>query len=431
MLMPAHNTRRIIGSYHLREKIINDTVSSVYYATDINTNRDVTLRVIHTGESSEHIVQFMEQVQQLGKLKHPYVVPIQDSGIDGDDVYFTMPYYRGASLQERMNRRKAPHADNHDETLDLNKLPALFEVAQMIEDIAHALDYLHNQGVIHHQVHPTSIVFNRDGGAHLADAGLAKLLKLFLALKQTNAVHTNMYSPPEHWEGLESTIKSDQYALAAIAYELITGRQLFQSKSLVNLMDMHLNEFLIPPHYLRKNVPGELTSVLVTALAKEPEQRYDTVSEFAQAFRKSIGKVDEDSTDFFTFDVRAMQALEFDVAIGHSMDDLDFAQALTDELSANDLRVWNASAVKTDSSTLRRVVERTGVIVIILNAEDSMDSLWSNTFIKYAKRHNKPLYALKFHGVHRHRNQFLKIFEAEDEYQADVKNLIEAIRAKV
>lgn len=429
--MRPHNAQRIIGSYHLHNRIISDTVSSVYHATHIDTQHDVTLRVIHTEQSTEHVIQFMEQIHKLGRLKHAHIVPIQDSGVDGDDVFFATPYYAGGSLQERMNRRKATSPDNHDEVLDLQKLPALFEVVQMVEDIAHGLDYIHHQGIIHHQVQPASILFDANGRAYLADAGLAKLLKVFLALKQTNAVHTNMYSPPEHWEGGEPTIKSDQYALAAITYELITGRQLFQSKSLVNLMDMHLNEFLIPPHYLRGSVPGKLTSVLIKALAKEPEQRFETVSEFAKTLKQTIGKVDESATDFFTFDVRAVQTAEYDVAIGHSMDDLSIAKPLTQALSASDLQVWNASVAKFDSSTLRRVVERTGVIVIILNATDSMESPWVNTFVSHAKRHNKPLYALKLQGMHRHRNQFIEIFDAEEDYDAGVKNLIEAIRAKV
>ena len=433
--MTADNVKggqRVMGTYILREQIESDTLSSVWHATHISTKRDVTMRIIPDSGDGGHVVEFMQQIHEFAQLKQANLVPIIDSGIADEAVYVVTPYYTGRTLQDRMEQCKAPKQDNHDTVLDPKRLPALFEVVRMVEEIADALGYLHKQNIVHHQIQPQNILFDQDGHAYLAGIGFAKLLKVFFDLKQTSAIHTNAYSPPEQWENAETSAKSDQYALAAIAYELITGRQLFQSKSVSNLMNMHMNDFLIPPHHLRDNVPGGVTIVLIKALAKLPEQRYATVGDFVQALKVSVSKVDEDSTDFFTFNINTIDPRAHDVVIGHSMLDISESKTLSDQLQSAGLSVWNAKEVSMDTvawtASIKRAVNKTGVVVVILNAEDAMESTWVNTIIKYARRLHKPLYAIRLKGVHRHRGVFDQIIDGGDDDKDGVQNLIKAIQ---
>lgn len=432
--MTADNIKgeqRVIGTYILRELIESDTLSSVWHATHISTKRDVTMRIISDSGDSGNIVEFMQQIHEFAQLKHANLVPIIDSGIADEAVYVVVPYYAGRTLQHRMEQCKAPRQDNHDTVLDPKRLPALFEVVRMVEEIADALGYLHKKNIVHHQIQPQNILFDQDGHAYLANTGFAKLLKVFFDLKQTSAIHTNAYSPPEQWENAETSAKSDQYALAAIAYELITGRQLFQSKSVSNLMNMHMNDFLIPPHHLRDNVPGSVTIVLIKALAKTPDERYATVGDFVQALKTSVSRVDEDSTDFFTFNVNVADPRAHDVVVGHSMLDISEAKKLSEQLQEAGFSVWNTKEISMDTiawtSNIRRAVKKTGVVVVILNAEDSMESNWVNTIIKYARRLHTPLYAIRLKGAHRHRGVFDQIIDGDD--QDGLPDLIKAIQA--
>ena len=293
---PQH-IRQKFGPYMTLKVIGSGEHSAVYTAMHETTGKMVALRVLTiTAKNVDKALEDCKHVLlDLSEMDIPNAVKIQDFGNDAETLYIAMTVLNGGTLMERMDTRMS----------DPNnlQLPSSTDILNMLERLAIALDAIHQQGMVHGQIQPHSIMFNDRGDAFLSGVGLTRIMKVIYSLEATNSFKMTRYSPPELWTGERPGSSTDQYALACIIYQLITGKVPFNGQSIFALMQAHTNDVAAPPHYVRKGLPPDLAMVFWQALAKPVDRRYPTIRAFYQDLQKTFSDANDISfeTDFFTF----------------------------------------------------------------------------------------------------------------------------------
>ncbi len=260
-----------LGRYELIEKIGAGGMGVVYRAKDPAIGRVVAIKTIlldkEAGNSSELRALMVRESQAAGRLTHPNIVTIHDFCQDDDASYIVMEFVQGRTLDSVMRGNPA--------------LPSSVEVLQIVQECAAALDYAHSRGVVHRDIKPANIMLQDDGVVKIADFGIARVTQ-FSGLTQTLAPRGSpAFMAPEQWHGRTVTGKADQYALATVAYLLLTGRQPFEGDSVPALAAMALYQDPPAATSFNPTLNPAVDRVLRRALAKNGEARYPTCGEFA------------------------------------------------------------------------------------------------------------------------------------------------------
>ncbi|KXK49446.1 MAG: serine/threonine protein kinase with PASTA sensor(s) [Chloroflexi bacterium OLB13] len=286
-----------LGKYELRDLLGQGGMGAVYRAYDHGLRRQVAVKVISLAKNDPELqARFIREAQTAASLEHSHIVRVYDYGIDRDINYVVMQYLTGGSLSERM--RQALDQGQHR--------ASLVDVSMLLEQLASALDYAHAQGIVHRDIKPQNVMFNNQGQAFIVDFGIAKLLTSTTNMTGTGmAMGTPSYMPPEQWATDGIVPASDQYALAVLTYQLITGRLPFEADTPLRVMYKHLNDQPTPLNTFRPDVPPTLLLVVGRALAKDPAERFPNCTQFAQAFAAAIAGVEASGTDYFTFKLAA------------------------------------------------------------------------------------------------------------------------------
>jgi formylglycine-generating enzyme required for sulfatase activity len=280
-----------LDEYELRELLGVGGMGAVYRAYQPGLRRYVAIKVLSEAlaEDPGYAERFTREARTAAALEHPHIVPIYDYGTQGDLSYVVMRLLTGGALLQRIRW-----------VGDRLSLPSLGETADLLKQLAGALDYAHSQGVIHRDIKPSNVMFDNHGNAFLVDFGIAKLTQETSPLTDTGAVlGTPTYMAPEQWRAEPPTPATDLYAVGAMAYQLVTGQVPFDAPTPYGMMHKHLNELPTPPQALRSDVPEAVGLVLERALAKQPEDRFPTVTAFAQAFERAASGATGTRTGFF------------------------------------------------------------------------------------------------------------------------------------
>lgn len=286
-----------LGTNTLLRRIGGGGMGDVYLAEQAPLGRRVAVKVIRveggpvmTDEARERAARhFAREARTIAALDHPHILPLYDHGEQDGFHYLVTLYIEDGSLADLL----APGAPNR---LTLPLAPAL--VAQIIAQAASALQYAHDQGIIHRDIKPHNILIKRqDPGTgtpdtsptaqvhvYLTDFGVARFLNEVST--RTGVAGTPQYSAPEQFKGAPVPA-TDQYALACVAYLLLTGRSPFEG-AIVELYHQHLNVPPDPPSQHLATLPREVDGVLLRALAKEPEARFPAISAFASALSGAL-----------------------------------------------------------------------------------------------------------------------------------------------
>jgi serine/threonine-protein kinase len=265
-----------LGQYHITDVLGSGGMATVYRARQLNVQRDVALKVIETrlAENPEFIERFEREARTIASLSHPYILKLFDFGSQDDLLYLVMELQEGGSL--------AKHLKTH------GKLGAE-EVAGYLDQIAKALDHAHGRGIIHRDLKPQNVLLDQAGNAILTDFGIARLSSEMTRMTSSGMVMgTPPYMAPEQWYGREVDVRTDLYALAVMAYELLTGDLPFTGDTPPVLMYQHLNEPPPPLRQARPDLPTSLEQVLLKGIAKRPEDRFQSAAAFANAFREGL-----------------------------------------------------------------------------------------------------------------------------------------------
>lgn len=297
MIMPEQTARQQFGPYEIIKLIGSGGQSAVYTAIHEKTKRMVVLRAmtIMVKDFNKAIQSCEDVLSEIIELKVPNSVAIEDFGHDKGVLYIAMNVMEGGTLLERMRRRGIGNSEKDAQ------LPSLGEVLSIVERLAIAFDSLHTQNLVHGQLEPGSIMFNSKGEAFLADIGLTRLTKILYRLEATNSFNMTKYSAPELWDGYRPGASTDQYALACITYELLTGKAPFNAASIFDLMQAHANDVAAPPHYVREGLPGSLAMIFWQALAKPVDRRFPSIKDFYYSLKQVLEQHIDEATDFLTF----------------------------------------------------------------------------------------------------------------------------------
>ena len=278
--------------YHPVRLLKKGGMGEVYLAEDAKLNRRVAMKVIHTDivkyaddeEAREAMRLFLREAQVVAKLDHPNILPLYDAGeknVEGITLmYMVMPLRKEGSLADWLHR--------YHSGIPLS--PRIVE--RIVRQAASALQYAHERNIIHQDVKPSNFLI-RDTVQHtaqmylqLADFGVAKLTTTTTSHSQIIR-GTPTHMAPEQWEG-QAVPASDQYALAVMVYELLTGQPPYEGGNHQQMWYQHSYVKPPPPSSLNPQLPDSLDSVLLRALAKTPRERYSSISAFALAFRQAL-----------------------------------------------------------------------------------------------------------------------------------------------
>jgi tRNA A-37 threonylcarbamoyl transferase component Bud32 len=259
-----------LGRYRLEETLGKGGMAEVYRATDTKLARTVAVKVIlekHAVE--EHFLErFLREARLVASLEHPNILPVYDFGEENGMPFLVMPYLPGGSLRERLKAGPVP----------------LSLASSWIAQLADALDAAHAAGVLHRDVKPANVLLGKDDRLFLADFGIAKMRESQTGLTATGVVvGTPIYMAPEQAQGQPASPATDRYALAVVAFEILSGRPPFEGESALSLMHQHVS---IPPPLLSARVaglPDGLDAVLTKALSKDPAARPSTCRALAEA----------------------------------------------------------------------------------------------------------------------------------------------------
>ena len=291
---------RTYGPYSCLRVLGASGNNTVYLALHQGTGHLVALRVLTVNHDNrdQALEACKTEVARIATYSIPNIVQIEDYGIEGSTLYIAMRVMKGGSLQDRLKGMRQKVAAGVEPIL-----PSPGEVLAVIERLSDALDSLHKHDMVHGQVEPRNILFGASGLAYLSDVGLTRLHKIIYSLDTTNSFSTTQYTAPEIWDGKRPIPATDQYALACIAYELMTGKVPFEAPTIYGLMRQHTDEVVLPPHYIRRGLPSDLAIPFWQAMAKSPEKRFPTLRAFLDDLRLSIQGNEGTATGFFVVDL--------------------------------------------------------------------------------------------------------------------------------
>lgn len=265
------------GRYEVVAELGRGAMGVVYQARDPQIDRMVAVKTIslwgqEPEEEKEFRLRFLNEAQAAGRLHHPGIVSVFDVGEDPDnhDPYIVLEYVPGETLNRILARER--------------KLP-LAKALKLAEELADALDYAHSQGVVHRDIKPANILITAEGHAKIADFGIAKLNLAHFTLPG-RVLGTPAYMAPEQLSGEGCDGRSDLFSLGVILYVMTTGMSPFQGDSATTVCFKVANREPIAASALDLNLPPQLDVVISRAIAKDPEQRYQGGSEFAENLRQ-------------------------------------------------------------------------------------------------------------------------------------------------
>src|SRR3954464_11912968 len=259
----------IAGRYELVELVGTGGMSSVYKAHDRLLERNVALKILHPhyGDDEEYVERFRREARAVAQMSHPNIVTVIDRGEDDGQQFIVFEYVDGENLKQHVERS--------------GPLPARRAV-ELALAIADALAFAHEHGLVHRDVKPQNVLLNGDGETKVTDFGIARSLDVEHGVTQTGTVMgTSNYLSPEQAGGHSVTPATDVYSLGIVLYELLTAEVPFPGENFVAVAMKHLNE--PPPDVLerRPDVPMRLAAAIDRALAKDPEQRFASMDQFA------------------------------------------------------------------------------------------------------------------------------------------------------
>jgi serine/threonine protein kinase len=274
----------VLGTCTLQRLIGQGGMGAVYLAQQSRPKRQVAVKVLlpMTPLSPNQLAAFLERFRRetdaAASLEHPNITPVHEYGERDGLAYLVMPYISGGTLRDEMERE--------------GPLP-LASVLNYLEQMAAALDFAHERGVIHRDIKPANILMTPEGRLLLTDFGLVKIVAEGQApqIRLTGAgapVGTPDYMAPEQVIGEDIDARADLYSLGVVLYQMVTGTTPFQGETPMQIAAQHLQIPPPSPQMLRPDLPITTEQVMLRSLAKRPSDRYTSAQELANAFRVSL-----------------------------------------------------------------------------------------------------------------------------------------------
>jgi serine/threonine protein kinase/Flp pilus assembly protein TadD len=275
-----------VGRYKIERELGRGGMGVVYLAEDPLLGRKVAIKTVHfeitdTAQREFLRTQLLRDARASAGLSHPNVVNVHDIIESGDTTCLVMEYIAGETLSARMQRSPAPDTA---------------WLLRVLRDIAGALDYTHRKGVVHRDIKPGNIMIDQHARVRIMDFGLARATEQRGTTTTGKIAGTIQYMSPEQIKGEALDGRTDQFSMAAVAYEMLTGKPLFEARTAVTLAQKIVNETPEPAHSQNPKLPPATSLVLAKALDRQPPGRYPNCTAFVEAL-------------IATFDGETVQAL--------------------------------------------------------------------------------------------------------------------------
>jgi tRNA A-37 threonylcarbamoyl transferase component Bud32 len=277
---------KTIGKYRIVEHLGRGGMAEVYKAYQPNLDRYVAVKMMHTflSDEKEFLARFEREAKVVATLRHPNIVQVYDFDAEGGVYYMVMEYISGETLKTRLQRLEAN-----------NEWVAPDDAARIILAVGSALKYAHERGMVHRDVKPANVMITLEGQVILTDFGIAKIVSASNLTASGAMVGTPSYMAPEQGMGQPGDERSDIYSLGVMLYQLVLGRLPFDADTPLAVVLKHINDPLPLPKALNPDISDDLNRVILKALAKDPNDRYQKVADMTADLRKAMGMSPEDS----------------------------------------------------------------------------------------------------------------------------------------
>ncbi len=267
-----------IGRYKIVRELGRGAMGVVYHAVDPNIGRPVAIKTIHFGgqRKPEEVERMRERLfreaRSAGILSHPGIVTIYDVDQQGDLAYIAMEFVDGPTLDTLLSRPQPSPRE---------------QMFSILSQTAAALDYAHQHGIVHRDIKPANIMIAADGTAKITDFGIAKVAASEQFTMTGTIVGTPHYMSPEQVQGQPIDGRSDQFSLAVIAFEMLTGEKPYTGEHLTTVVYKIVAEEPAAPNRLNPSLSSAIEAVLKRGLAKRPDTRYRTCQDFVEALDRA------------------------------------------------------------------------------------------------------------------------------------------------
>ncbi len=268
---------RLLGNrYEIIEKIGSGGMATVYKAKCHVLNRYVAIKILRDEFTTdeEFTKRFEVEAQSAASITHPNIVSVYDVGVDGNLYYIVMELAKGKTLKEIIIEEKGP-------------LPWKWSINISIQ-IASALEVAHKNHIIHRDIKPHNIIITEDGVAKITDFGIAKAVSNSTITAFGTTIGSVHYFSPEHARGGFTDEKSDLYSLGVVMYEMLTGKVPFDADTPVSVALKHMQEEPIPAIQVNPNIPTAVNDIIMKALKKDTNLRYQNATEMLIDLRRSL-----------------------------------------------------------------------------------------------------------------------------------------------
>jgi serine/threonine protein kinase len=269
-----------IGKYRILELLGRGGMAEVYKAHHPGLDRFVTIKIMHRhlADESGFLERFDREAKAVAALRHPHIVQIYDYEASEAANYMVMEFIDGGTLQDRISAQSK----------EGSYLP-IQNILPILRQVADALDYAHEHGILHRDIKPSNILLNVSGNAFLTDFGIARLIGAAHVTVTGTLVGTPAYMSPEQGAGTDITPASDIYSLGIIGFELFTGKVPFRAETTpLAVLHQHMYEPPPDPCALRAGLPPEAAKVILRAVSKNPADRFPSAKEFIRDLEKAL-----------------------------------------------------------------------------------------------------------------------------------------------
>ncbi|MCI0607724.1 MAG: serine/threonine protein kinase [Anaerolineae bacterium] len=262
-----------VGPYRIIEQLGQGGMATVFKAYHASLDRYVAIKALHPAfnQDPNFEARFQREARVVAKLEHPHIVPVYDYAEHEKRPYLVMKFIEGDTLKARLDKGPLSSED----------------IAKIVDAVGSALSYAHRQGVLHRDIKPSNVLVAKDGQMYLADFGLARIAQSGESTLSSDMIMgTPQYISPEQAMGVkELDERTDLYSFGVMLYEMVVGKVPFNADTPFSVIHDHIYSPLPLPHTVNPNVPESVERVLLKALAKERNDRYENVSQMVAAFK--------------------------------------------------------------------------------------------------------------------------------------------------
>jgi hypothetical protein len=261
---------KTIGKYQIVEHLGRGGMAEVYKAYQPALDRYVAVKLMHSflAEDQDFLGRFQREAKAIGRLRHANIVQVHDFDFTDGIYYMVMEFIDGYTLKTRLI-----------ELANQNKTLPLREALRITRDVAAALDYAHERDMVHRDVKPANVMINKDNQVILTDFGIAKILSGPQFTASGAMIGTPAYMSPEQGLGEPGDARSDIYSLGIMLFQMVTGQLPYDADTPLAIVLKHVNNPLPIPSQLNPSMPPDIERIIFKALAKDPDDRYQSADE--------------------------------------------------------------------------------------------------------------------------------------------------------